>query len=88
MTLFPLQLRAVNSLVYSMGNVDYADSQRQACIATEVRGCTSSSFPLSSRGGGGGHVFLFFREGDLLTCKNQQKTKQNNNTRAQGKIID
>ena len=26
-----------------------------------------------------------FREDDLLTCKNQQKTKQNNNTRAQGK---
>ena len=32
---------------------------------------------------------VFFREDDLLTCKNQQKTKQNiNNTRAQGKIID
>ena len=31
----------------------------------------------------------FFREDDLLKCKNQQKTKQNiNNTRAHGKIID
>ena len=35
------------------------------------------------------NVTFFFREDDLLTCKNQQKTKQNNNnTRAQGKIID
>ena len=62
MTLFPLQLRAVNSLVYSMGNVDYADSQRQACIATEVRGCTPSSFPLSSKGGGGGMYSYFFEK--------------------------
>ena len=34
-------------------------------------------------------VLIFFREDDLLTCKNQQSTKQNiNNTRAHGKIID
>ena len=32
--------------------------------------------------------YFVFREDDLSTCKNQQKTKQNNNTRAQGKIID
>ena len=30
-----------------------------------------------------------FQEGDLLTCKNQQKkTKKNNNTKSQGKTID
>ena len=33
-------------------------------------------------------MYYFSREDDLLTFKNQQKTKQNNNTRAQGKIID
>ena len=33
-------------------------------------------------------VFIFFREDDFLTCKNQQNTKQNNNNiRAHGKII-
>ena len=33
--------------------------------------------------------FFLSREDDLLTCKNQQKTKQNsNNIRAHGKIID
>ena len=32
---------------------------------------------------------FFFREDDLLTCRNQQKNKtKQNNTRAQGKIID
>ena len=32
----------------------------------------------------------FFREDDLLTCKNKNKTKkqQHNNTRAQGTAID
>ena len=33
------------------------------------------------------HIYFFFREDDLLTCKNQQKTKQNNNIRAHGKKL-
>ena len=31
-------------------------------------------------------IYIFFREDDLLTCKNKNKTK-NNNTRAQGTTI-
>ena len=34
--LFSLQLRVVHNLMYAMGNMDYADSQRQSSISLEV----------------------------------------------------
>ena len=41
-----LQMRVVHQLMYAAGNVDHADSQRQAAISLEVlpglEGCTAT----------------------------------------------